>query len=125
MKHDRLYRKTSLGVLGAIVALNCRDGTANQAPHLVHLTGPHVIRYRARSCFRERERFIARGDRTAAGDCRHHAAAKPGFGAEWVLEYDPDTCTQLRARGDVIGPLPGPPHEHSRAETVSASLKSP
>jgi hypothetical protein len=124
MKHDRLYRKTSVGLLGAIVALSCRDGTGNQAPDLVHLKGPHVIRYRARSYFRERERFIARGERVN-GDCRHHARSKPGFGAEWVLEYDPETCTQLRARGDVVGPLPGAPYQHSRADTLSASLKAP
>jgi hypothetical protein len=83
------------------------------------LRGPRVARHATPPYFRERERYVLKGERSGLG-CRYKSKGKPGFGAEWVVETDPDTCTQVRARGDVVGQIPA-----STGNTVSNSAAGP
>jgi hypothetical protein len=96
-----------------------RPASTSQGPTL---SGPNVIRYPTPPYFRERERYVLKGERTANG-CRYRSTGKAGFGAEWVVEQARDSsCTQVRARGDVIGPTELP--SGNRASDVRAGPRN-
>jgi hypothetical protein len=87
------------------------------SPGQVTLSGPRVVRHATPPYFRERERYVLKGEGVGRG-CLYRSKAKPGFGAEWVVEQDRDSCTQVRARGDVIGPI-SMKAAHTAGHTVS------
>ena len=88
-----------------------------------HLVGPHVVRYPPRAGFVEHERYLLHGT-GSNGSCSFHSSSRPGSNAEWVVEYDFDTCTQIRARG--YGPPPVmPPGMHHRRTSFSLTIPLP
>jgi hypothetical protein len=74
----------------------------------VRLSGPFVVRFPPNPSDVERERVLVRGERTRRG-CRYPSGPiRLGLGeshAEWVVEYNPLTCTAVHARGTMVGEL--------------------
>jgi hypothetical protein len=80
------------------------------------LTGPGVKRRATPPYFRERERYLLKGERVAGG-CMHRVKARM---PEWEVESEGASCTKIMARGDVIGRI-----EHRADNTVSAFASGP
>jgi hypothetical protein len=88
-----------------------------------HLVGAHVVRYRPLPGSVEHVRFLLRGTRTNGG-CSFHSRSRPGGNSEWVVEYDVDSCTQIRARGYLPPPVMPPGMQH-RQSSFSLTIPLP
>jgi hypothetical protein len=82
--------------LALAAACRLQSGPPNDGK--LHLTGAHVVRYRPDTSMIEGDRYILRGEVTERG-CRFRSRARPGYTAEWAVEYDVDHCVQVRALG--------------------------
>ena len=71
----------------------------------LHLTGPHVVRYKAIGS--TKHRVLIRGVRLPNGRC-HYVAHGPQIAgwSQWEEEVDPDSCTSIHGQG----PGDGGPH---------------
>jgi hypothetical protein len=69
------------------------------------LVGSNVTRYKPIPGEVQKKRFLLQGTRNAQGGCHFSSKMRVKDGdpvpAEWVVEYDFSTCTQIRARGTV------------------------
>lgn len=88
-----------------------------------HLSGSKVARFPNNPDFVEARRYLLHGEKVGSG-CSYHSTGLAPYKAEWVLEHDYDTCTQIRARGWITRPVVMPAGAHSRCTSFSVRFDS-
>lgn len=133
----RMPSQSAAGSMAILLfSISCSDALGPRrdnavSPHRVmgsglslSLVGANIVRHKPIPGEVQTSRFVLQGERTARGSCRFHREIKFKDGdkilSEWVIESDPETCTDVLAQGH----LP-PRRALSQPNQKPASGKSP